>query len=168
MSSLIVLLPPPGAPPASEFAYALSADGRTVQEHASAPAALLPLPRGAGAEVIAVAPLQCLSWHRLELPRGMAAGSPRLRAAIEGVLEERLLDEPDALHFALQPHARAGAVWVAACDRAWLRGVLHTLEQAGRPASRAVPPRAWCPNSRRKAPGPCMRSASPTARSGSG
>jgi general secretion pathway protein L len=30
-------------------------------------------------------------------------------------------------------------VWVAACDRAWLRAALQALEQAGRPAARIVP-----------------------------
>ncbi|RZA11519.1 MAG: general secretion pathway protein GspL, partial [Lysobacteraceae bacterium] len=32
-----------------------------------------------------------------------------------------------------------GQVWVAACDRAWLRAALQVLEQAGRPVSRIVP-----------------------------
>jgi len=139
MSTLAVLLPPEPIGPATEFAYALSADGRSVQSHGEAPAALLPLPRGAGAEVVAVVPVQALSWHRVELPRGVAAGTPRLRAALEGVLEERLLDEPEALHFALQPKAAAGEAWVAACDRSWLQRALQLLEAADRPATRIVP-----------------------------
>ncbi|HVZ44264.1 MAG TPA: type II secretion system protein GspL [Ramlibacter sp.] len=138
MSSLIVLLP--AAPsPTSEFAFVVSPDRRTMQQHGSAPVALLPRPRGAGAEVVAVVPAQALSWHRVELPKGVTANSPRLRGVLEGLLEERLLDEPDTLHFALQPHAASGAVWIAACDRAWLRHALQLFEAADRAVMRIVP-----------------------------
>jgi general secretion pathway protein L len=140
MSALIVSLPLAPATGATEWAYALTPDGRTLGDHGKAPAALLPLPRGAGAEVVAVVPVQALAWHRVDLPKGTAAGSPRLRAVLEGLLEEQLLDEPEALHLALQPGARGGdGAWVATCDRAWLRNALHLLEAAGRPAGRIVP-----------------------------
>jgi general secretion pathway protein L len=140
MSSLIVLLPLEPAGGTTEFAFALSTDDRALQSHGSAPAALLPEPRGAGAEVVAVVPVQALSWHRVDLPKGLAAGSPRLRAALEGVLEERLLDDPDALHLALQPQPATGQpVWVAVCNRAWLRQGLQALEAAQRPVTRIVP-----------------------------
>jgi general secretion pathway protein L len=139
MSTLAVLLPLEPTGSATEFAYALSSDGRSVQSHGEAAAALLPLPRGAGAEVVAVVPVQALSWHRVELPRGVTAGSPRLRAALEGLLEEQLLDDPEALHFALQPKMGTGEAWVAACDRGWLRRALQLLEAADRPATRIVP-----------------------------
>ncbi len=142
MRTLIVTLPPPGGT-ANEFAeydYVLTADGQSVHSAASAAAALLPQPSGAGAEVVAVVPAKALSWHQVELPRGTTAASPRLRSVLEGLLEDRLLDDPADLHFALQPDARHGApVWVAACNRAWLRGVLQTLESAQRPAARIVP-----------------------------
>lgn len=140
MSSLIFLLPNTPVAAATEFAYLVSPDGRTVGDHASAPAALLPRPAGAGAEVVAIAPLSALSWHQVELPKGVTAASPRLRAVLEGLLEDRLLDEPESLHFALQPQARAGApVWVAVCGRQWLRDAVQALETAGRPISRIVP-----------------------------
>ena len=139
MSTLAVLLPPDPIGTATEFAYAMSADGRSVHGYGQSPAALLPLPRGAGAEVVAVVPVQALSWHRVDLPRGVAAGTPRLRAALEGLLEERLLDDPEALHFALQPRAATGEAWVAACDRGWLKRALQLLEAADRPATRIVP-----------------------------
>jgi general secretion pathway protein L len=140
MSSLIVSLPLTPASSATEWAYALTPDGRTLGDHGKAPAALLPLPRGAGAEVVAVVPVQALAWHRIDLPKGMAPGSPRLRAALEGLLEEQLLDEPDALHLALQPGARAGEpAWVASCSRDWLRNTLQLLEAANRPVTRIVP-----------------------------
>lgn len=140
MSSLLVLLPQEPVTGATEWDFALTPDGRTLQDHGKALAALLPLPRGAGAEVVAVVPIQALAWHRVDLPRGVAPNSPRLRAALEGVLEEQLLDEPEAVHLALQPAARAGEpAWVAICDRAWLRNALQQLEAANRPVGRIVP-----------------------------
>jgi general secretion pathway protein L len=140
MSLLLVSLPSEPATPATEWAYAASPDGRTLGEHGRSPAALLPQPRGTGAEIVAVVPVHALAWHRVELPKGIAPGTPRLRAALEGVLEEELLDDTEALHFALQPGARGGEpAWVAVCDRAWLRQALQALEAAGRPATRIVP-----------------------------
>ena len=140
MSSLIVSLPQEPATSATEWAYALTPDGRTLADHGKTLAALLPVPRGAGAEVVAVVPVQALAWHRVTFPKGMAAGSPRLRAALEGVLEEQLLDETEAVHLALQPAPRSGEpTWVASCDRAWLRNALQLLEAADRPVTRIVP-----------------------------
>jgi len=140
MSSLLVQLPLVAPAGATEWAYAVTADGHTLVDHGRAPASLLPLPRGAGAEVVAIVPVQALAWHRVELPKGIAPGSPRLRAALEGLLEEQLLDDTEAVHLALQPGARGGdASWVAVCDRAWLRTLLQALETAGRPVTRIVP-----------------------------
>ncbi len=149
MATLIVTLPlePPLA--SAQFDYVLTPDGRTVAGHSRVSVALLPAaPNG---EVVAVVPAQALSWHKVQLPRGTLSqnfsknflaesSSPRLRAILEGLLEERLLDDPAQLHFALAPSARDDApVWVAVCDRTWLRTALQTLEQAGRPVSRIVP-----------------------------
>ena len=145
MTTLIVTLPlePPLA--TAQFDYVLTPDGRTVTGHSRVPAVLLPpAPNG---EIVAVVPAQALSWQAVQLPRGTLAknflsesSSPRLRAILDGLLEERLLDDPAQLHFALAPGARDDApVWVAVCDRAWLRTALQTLEQAGRPVSRIVP-----------------------------
>ena len=140
MSALLVSLPSTPASSATEWAYALTPDGRQVADHGRTAAALLPQPRGAGAEIVAIVPVQALSWHRVGLPRGITPGTPRLRAALEGLLEEELLDDPDAVHLALGPGARAGEpAWVAVCDRQWLRHALHLLEAAGRPADRVVP-----------------------------
>ena len=140
MSALIVHLPPQPVSASTEFDYALTVDGSTLQSHGSAQAALLPALRRAGAEVVAVVPPDVISWHRVELPKGTTAASPRLRNVLEGLLEDQLLDDPESLHFALQPQGRAGGpVWVAACDRAWLRSMLQALEAAGRPVTRIVP-----------------------------
>jgi general secretion pathway protein L len=140
MSALFVSLPLEPATSATEWAYAVSADGRTPAEQGRSPAALLPLPRGPGAEIVALVPVQALAWQCIELPKGIAPGTPRLRAALEGLLEEHLLDDTEAVHLAVQPGARGGdRAWVAICDRNWLRNALQLLEGAGRGANRIVP-----------------------------
>lgn len=140
MSLLILQLPLTSSGPDGEYVYALSTDGQAVTRHAAATATDLPEAGRAG-EIVVVVPPQALSWHRITLPAGIAVGTRnatgRLRSVVEGLLEEHLLDEPELLHFALQPGARAGqSVWVAVCDRAWLRGHLQTLEAAERSADR--------------------------------
>ena len=142
MSLLILQLPMAPSAPEWQYAFALSLDGQTVARHAAAVATELPA-AGRAVEVVAVVPHQALSWHRVTLPAGIAVGTrnatTRLRSVIEGLLEERLLDEPELLHFALQPGARAGqSAWVAACDRAWLRSHLQALEAAQRRVDRIV------------------------------
>lgn len=140
MSSLYVLLPRSTATPSTEVEYLLSSDGRSVSAHGSAAPALLPSPAGAGSETVVIVPAAALSWHRVDLPKGTGPRSPRLRAVLEGLLEDRLLDEPDDLHFALEPAAVAERpAWVAVCDRSRLRAALQLLEAAGRPVSRVVP-----------------------------
>lgn len=140
MSTLVVCLPLGPLGSAIEWAFALTADGRHLADHGKAAAALLPQPQGTGAEVVAVVPVQALAWHRVDLPKGTAPGTPRLRAALEGLLEEQLLDDTESVHLALQPGARGGdTAWVAVCDRAWLRNALQALESAGRPVTRIVP-----------------------------
>lgn len=143
MSTLIICLPPlvsgalPGA--AAAYDYAVTSDGRTATVQASAPLALLPAV-ARGSEIVAVVPVAMLSWHRVEIPKGVGMGSPRVRVILESLLEDRLLDEVDQLHLALAPDAAAGAAtWVAACDKRWLRAHLQALEAAGRPVGRIVP-----------------------------
>ncbi len=145
MPTLIIYLPTELPQASSQVDYVLSPDGRSEGAHSSAALALLP--GGSGFEVVAVVPVQALSWHQVQLPRGLVGrntgadrSTPRLRAALEGLLEEHLLDEAADVHFALDPDARDGApTWVAACNRAWLRAWTQALEQQHRPASRIVP-----------------------------
>jgi general secretion pathway protein L len=144
MTTLIITLPLPG-PDAALFEYVLSsADGLSASAHASVPLALLPQEHD---DVVALVPAQALSWHQVKLPagsvpRGWAAerNNTRLRSILEGVLEDQLLDEPAQLHLALQPQAASETlVWVAACDRAWLKAALDALAQAGHAVGRIVP-----------------------------
>ena len=105
--------------------------------------ALLP----AASELVALVPVHKLSWQQVQLPKGSLGrgmfrdgGPARLRAVLEGVLEDRVLDDTSDLHFALEPAASDEApVWVAVCDRAWLKTAVEALEQAGRRVSRIVP-----------------------------
>ena len=147
MTTLIVTLPEAPSDAATLYDYVLTPDGSSVGEHSSAPVALLPRVGNQGGEVVAVVGARALSWHQVQLPAGtlgrrffQEGGASRVRAVLEGLLEDRLLDETSQLHFAIEPQARADApVWVAVCDRAWLRAALLALEQAGLPVSRIVP-----------------------------
>ncbi|MFC5609523.1 type II secretion system protein GspL [Variovorax soli] len=137
MPLLIVFPPPNPAAAGAEFGWVrASDDAASVGGHGSAPLALLP----AGNEVTLVVPGHALSWHSLSLPPGSLGSSGRLRSVLEGLLEERLLDETDAVHFALQPGAKPGEpAWVAVCNRAALRDVIQAVEATGRRVSRIAP-----------------------------
>ncbi len=147
MTTLIVKLPPDPRDASALYEHVVQQDGRNVDGHARAPVGLLPLAERTDVEVIAIVPVRRLSWHQVQLPHGTLkrgflheTDAPRLRAVLEGLLEEQLLDEPARLHFALQPQPRTDVpVWVAVCDRDWLQAGLHALELAGHPVHRIVP-----------------------------
>ncbi len=143
MSLLVIQIPPrerlragggaPAARAGGEFAYVLSDDGLTPRRHGRSAAALLPR----ADSVVAVLCDGDVGWHRVTLPKAPPA---RLRAALAGVLEDALLDEPEAMHFALAPGAVAGQpTWVAAVHKAWLAAQIAALEQAGRTVERVLP-----------------------------
>ena len=146
MSLLVIKLPPrerlgaraAGNEPApslrlpAQWEYVLSADGRQPGPLRLAASALLPK---ADAVVLALAPSD-VSWHRLLVPKAAAA---RMPAALAGVLEERLLDDEEAVHLALAPDAVPGREgWVAATHRPRLAAALATLESAGITIERVV------------------------------
>lgn len=107
--------------------------------HAGLPLALLPRP-ARQTEVVALAPAAALSWHRVNLPAGLGRGGARLQAALQGLLEDRLLQDVQHTHLALAPSLPAGEpVWVAACDKAWLQAHLQALQDAGLNVQRIVP-----------------------------
>ena len=133
MITLTVALPAAGLLPATEFDYALSDGGPGLAGHGRASLDLLP----AAANLVLVVPARCLSWHTAKLPPVAAS---RLRLALDGLLEDRLLDEPSSLALAVGPQRTAqGDALVAVCDKAWLRSVLEFFERAKRPATRVVP-----------------------------
>ena len=147
MTTLIVTLPAEPLDAAALYDYVLTRDGSTVAEQSRAPLALLPLVGKADCEVVALVAAQRLSWHQVQLPKGTLGrrlfqdgGALRVRAVLDGLLEDRLLDDTEQLHFALEPQPPTDApVWVAVCERAWLRAALQVLEQSGRAVSRIVP-----------------------------
>jgi general secretion pathway protein L len=125
--------PAAGARAGAEYAFALSPDGLSVQAPGRAAASLLPK----ATTTVAVLAEADVSWHRITLPK---APPGRLRAALEGVLEDSLLAEVDTVHFALAPIAAPGQLtWVAVVDRAWLRAELAALEKAEVFVDRVVP-----------------------------
>lgn len=140
MSTLLLFLPPrtrlralgkaapaaadmPRADALREYDYALTPDGRQVTAEGRAAAAALPQ----ADSVVAVVAESDISWRCVELPR---AGR-QMRAALAGKLEEVLLDDPDTLHFALEPDALGGdTAWVAITSRSWLAEHLAQLDAA--------------------------------------
>jgi len=140
-----LLLQLPTTPPGPAAVYGVAeADLAAAGAHAapgSSPLALLPHPQRR-TEVVALVPPLALSWHRVNLPAGLGAGRShtRLQAALQGLLEDRLLQDPSELHLALAPQEASDAsVWVAACDKAWLKAHLQALQEAGLTVQRIVP-----------------------------
>jgi general secretion pathway protein L len=146
MSVLVIQIPPrarlatraagdaaTGPKVAAEFDYVLSNDGQAVTGSGRCAPALLPR----ADSWVAVLADADVSWHRVVVPKAPPA---RLRAALSGLMEEGLLDDDDALHFALEPQAAAGQpAWVAVLNKPWLRATLSELEGAGPVIERVVP-----------------------------
>ena len=144
MSQLLVRFPLPGHDAADGYAFALSPDGQGVSQHGMAAADALPL--ADAHEVIGIVPVQALSWHALELPKGSLASPARTRLVLDGLLEELVLDDMEILHCALQPNAAIGQpVWVCTCRLDWLQQHLEQLRLAGCEVQRLVPEAAPLP-----------------------
>ena len=140
MSTLIICLPLSPGDAATRYEHVLTTDGQTLAVQGVTTASLLPDASRGGDEIVAVLPVEAVSWQSAELPKGVGASSPRLRMVLQSLLEDRLLDEPEDLHLAIGPGSAAGrAAWVAVCDKSWLRQHLQVLETAGRAVSRIVP-----------------------------
>lgn len=124
----------PGTLPAADgYDHLLSRDGFTMQAQGRCGADQLP----PADSVVAVVSEADIAWHRVTLPKAPAG---RLRDALSGVLEEALLADTDATHFALAPGATAGQpTWVATIDRAWLQAHLDRLERHQVFVDRVVP-----------------------------
>lgn len=121
------------ANPSADLIWAHSRDGLTLTAQGCDPIALLPQ----DADVVLVLPVLATSWHRVTLPKITPS---RLRQALDGLLEDRLLAEPAQLHLAVQPDAKATQpTWVCACDKTVLTGWLDMLHTANRTPGRIVP-----------------------------
>ncbi len=152
MSSLVILLPArprlsggaaPSAPAASApLSWLLLGDDGQLLDQGQSQAANLP----ASDRIALLLPEQAASWHRVRLPRG----SPkRWRAALVGLLEEELLEEPEQMQLAISDEAAPGdEAWVLATPLAPLRELIERIEGGdggqggGRLVDRIVP-RAW-------------------------
>lgn len=146
MSLLVLLLPPrsrlgalgvtdggDNATAPGEFDFVLSLDGQSVAQTGRAAPALLPR---AERTVLLLADAD-VAWHRIDIPKAPPA---KLRAALAGAMEERLLEDEEALQFALAPGAAAGGNgWVAVTHRGWLASALAALESVGREVEQVVP-----------------------------
>lgn len=142
--SLLIIALPEALFTDQALPFMLLADGSLVEAGETA-AAQLPRLGDSGHEVVALAPPHALSWHPVQLPPGVHAKSPRLRAVLDGLLEDQLLDPPAELHLALAESEPSGSDkrWVAACDRRWLAMAVQGLEAAGCRVSRVLP--EWAP-----------------------
>ena len=114
-------------------------DGHSVLRSATGAAATLSAHAG---EVVAVVPHSRLSWLRVQLPP--ASHGPRLQAVLHGLLEDRLLDDPQQLNIVPAPDAdttarTGGDTLVAVCNKQWLRDALAPLQAAGLTVQRIVP-----------------------------
>lgn len=147
-SLLIHLLPHLSADAGAQVAYtyAVVQPNGSVSQHGQASAALLPRCD----EVLAVVDVQALSWHCLQLPKmSRGTGAAKLRTVLDGMLEDRLLDDTAQLHYALAPGPSiavdgSASTWVAVCNKAWLAGHLAALEAAGQRVLRLLPQRFPC------------------------
>jgi general secretion pathway protein L len=140
MKALMLIIALPHAIPQAVAGYAhVHSDGHSVLRNATGAAATLSAHAG---EVVAVVPHSRLAWLRVQLPPG--SHGPRLQNVLHGLLEDRLLDDPQHLHIVLAPDApniarSGGETLVAVCDKAWLRDALAPLQAAGLTVQRIVP-----------------------------
>lgn len=150
MSTLAILLPSPTDASATEY-RCVWWQGTDARLHAKTlTLAQLTTMGDKRREVVAIIPVQRISWHLISLPRPVAATitAPRaqpnhVRAVLTGAMEEQLLDAPQDLHFAVFPSAQAAPtgqaqMWVAVCDAGWLHAQADALERAGLSPNRLV------------------------------
>ena len=152
MATLYVCLPSLDASPTVALAHA-----QGVRAQAATPAlgsgAVAALP--AASDIVVLVPPTRLAWHRVRLPKGSGIGArgghaeKRLLQLLAGVLEDRLLQDPALLHFAVHrmgtdgPRTDGDEAWVAVVQRDWLQGWVDLLTQAGRAPQRILA--QWAP-----------------------
>jgi general secretion pathway protein L len=140
MKVLMLIIALPHSTQAITAGYAhVHSDGHAVLRAATGAAATLSAHAG---EVVAVVPHTRLSWLQVQLPP--ASHGPRLHSVLQGLLEDRLLDDPQQLHIVLDPQAYStastgGEALVAVCDKQWLHDALSPLQAAGLTVQRIVP-----------------------------
>jgi len=140
MQTLLLRLPPVAPGPQAGYGLAwIDPAGSSHTPPTETPVSLLPVV-DRRTPVVVMVPATALSWQRVTLPPGLGRQNARLQTALQGLLEDRLLQDPAQLHMALAPQWKAGEpAWVAVCDKSWLLQHLQSLEAARIPVQRLVP-----------------------------
>lgn len=136
-SVLHVQLPAGRLSTGTELRYILTSDGAAAPRQGIAVPATMPR----ATSTVVLVPPTVLSWHTVKVPPVPGA---RLRATLDGLLEERLLDDTAACAMAVAPWLHPdGSRTVAVFERVWLTDAIAMLEQAGQTVARVVP--EWQP-----------------------
>jgi general secretion pathway protein L len=132
MTTLIATLSPPHSSGASaaEVAYCQVTNAQTVSSYGTAAIGLLPR----ADEVVLLLPAQTVSWHLVQIPKlARSISAVKLRALVDGLAEELVLDDTAKLHISLyRPKTGdASKAWLAVCDTHWLAEQLQSFQAAG-------------------------------------
>lgn len=141
MKTLLIKLPLTAHQPdwAYSHAWLSSNEPQGAIDVQEAPLGLLPEQNNAF-EFVFLAPPKALSWHIVKLPAGLKKQPGKLLAALQGLLEDKLLQDPTHLHIALPKQwAPQEDIWVCVCDRMWLESHIRSFEASGRTVSKIVP-----------------------------
>jgi general secretion pathway protein L len=116
----------PASGPPAVLDWASSVNGETVIDSGQGAASLPPRDD----DVVLVLPPRVVSWHRMAVPK---VGGARLRAVLDGLLEDRLLTDTADMHFALE----LSVWWMRRMPRAWVSvcavvSCLYLLQRTGR------------------------------------
>jgi general secretion pathway protein L len=140
MTTLIATLTPPhsvGAH-AAEVAYCQVTNAQTVSSYGSAAVGLLPR----ADEVVLLLPAHTVSWHPVQLPKlARSLSAVKLRALVDGLAEELVLDDTAQLHIALYRPKTGDPLkaWLAVCNTHWLAEQLQIFQAAGHRVRSIVP-----------------------------
>ena len=85
MSTLIICLPLSPGDAATRYVHVLTTEGQTLAAQGVTTASLLPDASRGGDEIVAVLPVEAVSWQSAELPKGVGASSPPGRPGRPGL-----------------------------------------------------------------------------------
>jgi general secretion pathway protein L len=119
-----------------EYTYVVCNETLTILNSGQAPMELLPK----ADTTVLVAPSQALSWHQIAIPK---IPQSQMRAVLDGLLEEQLLDDTNLYALALSPATQIGKEgiksWIACCNKAWLSESISKFEMAGHRVVQVTP-----------------------------
>lgn len=137
MNTVLALLPSSHSTSQVIHGWRLTAEGAAEVEIVPVDA----LDKYKGMQCVLVVPASALSWPKVRLPAGLKLhANKRLLPVLQGLVEEALLQEAEAMHLALPPHAAIDeAFCAAACLQDWLAQWLQAFEKAGAKVARVIP-----------------------------